>query len=66
MERSYNCVTTAFNYNVVNTDSAPVPAAWNAINSANPGGLPAPPTNLDGSLVFAGVGGVSPSVSGTD
>ncbi|HZL56986.1 MAG TPA: carboxypeptidase-like regulatory domain-containing protein [Bryobacteraceae bacterium] len=62
----FNRVTRGFDYNVVNPDSAPVLAAWNAINAANPGTLPPAPANLYGSLIFAGVTGASPRIYQTD
>lgn len=62
----FNRVTRGFDYNVVNPDSAPVLANWNAINAANPGTLPAPPAALYGSLIFAGVNGASPRIYNTD
>jgi hypothetical protein len=62
----YNRVTRGFNYNSVSPVSAQVLANWNAINAANPGVLPAPPSALNGNLLFAGVDGQSQRIYNTD
>jgi hypothetical protein len=62
----FNRVTRGFDYNVVNPVSSQVLANWNSINSTTPGLLPAPPSALNGSLIFAGVNGQSSRIYDTD